>query len=64
MSPTTAERLWSVADLADYLGVPIMTVYHWRRSGYGPKGTKIGRYVRYRPSDIEAWLDEQTRPAG
>lgn len=64
MSPTTAERLWSVADLADYLGVPIMTVYHWRRSGYGPKGTKIGRYVRYRPGDIESWLDEQTRPAG
>lgn len=64
MSPNTAERLWSVADLAEYLGVPIMTVYHWRSSGYGPKGTKIGRYVRYRPADIESWLDEQTRAAG
>lgn len=41
-----------------------MTVYHWRRSGYGPKGARVGRYLRYRPEDVRGWLDEQTRKAG
>ncbi len=53
------ERLWSVQDLAEFLGVPVMTVYHWRRTGYGPRGSKVGRYVRYREADIERWIDEQ-----
>ncbi len=60
----TASRLWSVQDVATYLGVPVMTVYHWRRIDYGPKGTRVGRYVRYRPEDVRQWFDEQYRTAG
>lgn len=60
----TASRLWSVQDVATYLGVPVMTVYHWRRIGYGPEGGRVGRYVRYRPEDVRAWFDEQYRTAG
>jgi predicted DNA-binding transcriptional regulator AlpA len=60
----TAGRLWGVQDVATYLGVPVMTIYHWRRTGYGPKGTRVGRYVRYRPDDVRAWFDRQYREAG
>lgn len=62
MSP--AERLWTVQDLSEYLGVPVMTIYHWRRIGYGPEGTRVGRYVRYDPAEVQAWFKAQSRKAG
>ncbi len=57
---TAPERLWTVQDLSDHLGIPVMTIYHWRRIGYGPTGTRVGRYLRYRPEDVRTWFDAQT----
>jgi excisionase family DNA binding protein len=57
-----AVRLWTVADVAEYLGVPVKTLYRWRNTGYGPVGCRVGRYVRYRSSDVEAWIDAMTDP--
>ncbi len=53
------DLLLSPAELADYLGVPVQTVYQWRHRGEGPPGYRVGRHVRYRWSDVQAWLDEQ-----
>jgi excisionase family DNA binding protein len=50
-------RLATVSELAEYLGVPVQTVYGWNTKGTGPKAIKAGRYVRYRWDDIERWLD-------
>lgn len=52
-------RLWTVEDVAEYLGVPVGTIYHWRVKGYGPLGVRVGRFVRFRGSDVVAWLDAQ-----
>lgn len=52
-------RLWTVEDVAEYLGVPRNTLYQWRTKGYGPRGVRVGRHVRYRPDDVNAWLDRQ-----
>lgn len=52
--------------LAEYLNVPVATVYKWRYEGTGPPGIKVGRHVRYRRGDVEAWLDANAsdpRPA-
>jgi len=57
------ERLWGVDDVSEYLGVPIATLYRWRAFGYGPQGRKVGRYVRYRPEDVESWFNDLTNPA-
>jgi excisionase family DNA binding protein len=57
--PAEAERHLTVTDLSERLGVPVMTIYHWNCDGSGPSYLKIGRHVRYRLSDVEAW--EQTR---
>jgi excisionase family DNA binding protein len=57
-------RLWTVQDVSTYLGIPVMTLYHWRRTGYGPRGTRVGRYLRYRPEDVRAWFEQQGRKAG
>jgi excisionase family DNA binding protein len=48
--------LWGVKEVAEYLGVPVQTVYQWRTKDYGPPGVRVGRYVRYRPEDVRAWV--------
>ena len=53
------ERLLSIPELADYLRVPIATIYQWRHHHRGPASYRIGRHVRYRQSDIEHWLEAQ-----
>ncbi len=49
----------SPEGLANYLDVPVRTVYSWRHKGEGPKGSRVGRHVRYRLSDVDSWLDQQ-----
>lgn len=53
-------NLWGPSDVAAYLGVPVGTVYQWRSRGGGPPGRRVGKYVRYRPADVEAWFDAQS----
>jgi len=50
------EQLLSIQDLAEYLDVPIQTVYRWRAAGGGPPGFRVGRHVRFRAEDVETWL--------
>jgi excisionase family DNA binding protein len=57
------DPLWTTVDAAKYLSVPVQTIYDWRTRGYGPRGIKVGRFIRFRESDVFAWLDEQTRAA-
>lgn len=52
-------KLMTITDLSDYLGIPVNTLYQWRSKGYGPRGVRMGKYVRYRPQDVEAWLSDQ-----
>lgn len=56
-------RLWTVQDVAEYLGVPIKTLYQWRTHGYGPPARRVGKYLRYKPDDVIAWFDALTDPA-
>ena len=55
----TREALLNVNALAEYLDIPQATLYQWRARGEGPPGIRVGRYVRYRVSDVERWLDVQ-----
>lgn len=52
------ERLWGVEDVSAYLGVPVSTLYTWRYLGSGPPGRRVGRYVRYDPSEVRRWFAE------
>jgi excisionase family DNA binding protein len=46
------DRLLTVQDLADYLGVPVATIYAWRHR-QGPPGFRVGRHLRFRWNDIQ-----------
>jgi excisionase family DNA binding protein len=50
------ERLMTLTELSELLGVPVGTLYAWRYRGEGPAGYRIGRHVRYRRVEVEAWL--------
>jgi predicted DNA-binding transcriptional regulator AlpA len=56
---TADERHLTVADLAEREGVDVLTVYGWNRTGRGPTYLRLGRYVRYRLSDVIAWEDSR-----
>ncbi|MQA17272.1 MAG: helix-turn-helix domain-containing protein [Pseudonocardiaceae bacterium] len=51
------ERLWTVQDVADYLSVPVRTLYDWRCRDYGPRARKVGRYLRYSPGEVARWFE-------
>ncbi|MGW2092073.1 helix-turn-helix domain-containing protein [Promicromonospora sukumoe] len=47
-------------EVADMLRIPVRSLYVQRSAGRPtPPGVKIGRHLRYRLTDVEAWLDEQ-----
>jgi excisionase family DNA binding protein len=58
-----ASKLLTLQEVADYLSIPAATLYAWRHKGTGPRGIRVGRHIRYRESDLEAWLDEQAKVA-
>jgi hypothetical protein len=54
------DRSLESCDAAPVLGVKALTLKVWRRNGTGPRYIKFGNRVRYRLSDLEAWLAEHT----
>lgn len=48
--------LWSIDDVAAYLGIPKMAVYKMTSARTIPH-VKLGGRVRFRQADIDRWLD-------
>jgi len=57
------DRLLTVQDLAEYLGVPATTLYQWRYRQEGPRGFRVGRHIRYKRTDVAEWIDRQIENA-
>lgn len=61
-SPRGAEALAEFstrAELAEFLKLAPQTLARWTVEGRGPRPTHLGRAVRYRRRDIEAYLNDQ-----
>jgi excisionase family DNA binding protein len=52
-----AEKWVTIQELADELGVDVQTVYQWNHRGTAPRRYRFGGIVRYKRSDIDAWID-------
>lgn len=61
MTATSQTNFLNTTQLADRLTNRKNTIEGWRVKGIGPRYVKIGRLVRYRIEDVEAWLEKQTR---
>lgn len=56
------QTLVTTPQAAEYLGnLKPNTLEIWRIRGEGPRYRKIGRLVRYAVSDLDAYLEAQTR---
>lgn len=56
-----SERLLSPRDLADLLSKSVNALHHMRQRGQLPAPVKLGRSLRWRASDINAWLAAATK---
>ncbi|ODU07303.1 MAG: excisionase [Pseudonocardia sp. SCN 72-86] len=56
--PGLIAPLWTIKDVSDYLRVPVQTLYSWRAQSYGPPARRMGKHLRYQPSDVMRWLEQ------
>ncbi len=57
------DRLLTRVELSELLHVPTSTLNNWASQGKGPTYLIVGRHARYRPQDVERWLEGQARDA-
>ena len=50
------EQVLSPSELCAHLHVSAQTIYDLRSLGRGPRGFRVGRELRVRVSEVEAWL--------
>lgn len=60
-TPKDVGDLWTIDEVASYLGVPKQTVYCWRTTGYGPHGFRVGKHLRWRAATVIAWTVDMER---
>ncbi|MFF8843793.1 helix-turn-helix domain-containing protein [Streptomyces sp. NPDC015127] len=53
------DRYLTPDDIADLFGVPLETVYQWRKKRTGPPGFRVGKHLRYDPAAVKAWTAER-----
>lgn len=59
-----ANRLISVAELSDHLGISLASVYRLLKSEPAfPKKLKIGSSAKFQTADVEAYLDHLSSKA-
>jgi excisionase family DNA binding protein len=59
MSELPDDRLFGKPELAAYLGLSVSGVTKLLDDGRGPAALRVGRLVRFRRSDVMAWLEVQ-----
>ena len=55
-----AAVLWTSKQVAEVCLTTDAMVNRWRCENRGPKFLRLGRSIRYRKSDVMAWLDAHT----
>lgn len=60
MQDSNTDRLLSRIEVEDRFGITKRFLEVSTMRGTGPKFVRIGRSVRYRIKDLEAWIDDNT----
>lgn len=55
-----APEFFDEKHLCAVFGISSVTATKWRAKAKGPPFIKVGRLVRYRRSDVDAWLRANT----
>ena len=59
--PELPDPLYLTPEAADLLKSKHRTLERWRTTGDGPTFIKLGRRVAYRLTDLQAFVDRQSR---
>jgi predicted DNA-binding transcriptional regulator AlpA len=54
-----AERLLSPAEVEEMYNIPTTTLEKWRSLKMGPPYHKLGKHIRYKPKDVEQWIESK-----
>jgi excisionase family DNA binding protein len=49
-------QLLTVNEAADFLRIAPGTLRNWHHAGRGPRVSNVGRCIRYKRSDLEAFI--------
>ena len=60
MTDTITQQYLTASQVCELLSVPLSTLYKWRHFGEGPPSIKVGKVLRYRREDLDAWLAAHT----
>jgi excisionase family DNA binding protein len=60
--PTELQKMLTTDEVAELLGVPVKTVLTWT-SARAIAYHRVGRYNRYAPEDVKAFIDARRRRA-
>ena len=52
-------KVLTARETASFLGLAESTLAKWRCTGDGPQYLKLGKSVKYRLIDLNAWLEDQ-----
>jgi len=55
-----SERLLTAPEVAGFLGVPLATLYQWRTRGTAPRAVRVGKHLRFRRADLDAWVERHS----
>lgn len=50
------DAVLTLSELATRLRVSVQTIYDLRSQGRGPRGFRVGRELRFRVGEVDAWL--------
>ena len=54
------EKLFSYTEIAEMLGIPLSSLYRYKREGTGPETISVGRHYRVSRTALDKWLSENT----
>ena len=55
------DEMLTITEVAEVVRVPVATLRYWRHLGIGPRSFRVGRSVRYWHTEVQWWLEEQSR---
>lgn len=57
MTTTVKNHLLTIKQIQEQIQASRVSIWRWEKEGKFPKHIKLGRSIRWRESDIQAWID-------
>lgn len=53
------DRLLSIGEVSEYLGIPVGSLHLWRTKRTGPPAFRVGKHLKYMQADLVAWVEAE-----